>query len=58
MPTKVQLRELTAEERQAVGRLTRPRTDEARLIQRARAIERLAAGERPGAVAERPSAPA
>jgi transposase len=53
MRTKVQLRELTAEERQAVARLARSRTDEARLVQRARIIERLAAGERPGAVAGR-----
>jgi transposase len=53
MPAKVQLRELTAEERQAVARLARSRTDEARLVQRAQVIERLAAGERPGAVAGR-----
>ena len=52
MPAKVRLRELTSEERRAVARLARSRTDEARLVQRARAIERLADGERPGRVAE------
>jgi hypothetical protein len=49
MPAKVYLRELTAEEHQAGERLARSRTDEARSVQRARAIERLAVGERPGA---------
>src|SRR5262245_53699007 len=53
MPAKVQLRELTPEERQAVARLAHSRTDEARLVQRAQAIERLADGERPCAVAGR-----
>jgi transposase len=52
MRAKVQLRELTPEERQAIARLARSRTDEARLVQRAQLIERLAQGERPGAVAE------
>src|SRR5262245_40521138 len=51
MPAKVRLRELTAEERRAVARLARSRTDEARLVQRARVIERLAEGERPGRAA-------
>src|SRR5262245_2594818 len=51
MPAKVQLRELTAEEREAVARLAHSRTDEARLRQRARVIDRLADGEPPGRVA-------
>src|SRR5262245_47100094 len=51
MRAPVQLRELTAEERRAVARLAHSRTDEARLVQRAQLIRRLADGERPGAVA-------
>ncbi|HEY2158889.1 MAG TPA: helix-turn-helix domain-containing protein, partial [Isosphaeraceae bacterium] len=53
MSTRVGLRELTAEERGAIGRLAPSRTDEARLVQRARVIEALARGERPAAEAER-----
>jgi transposase len=53
MSTEVRLRELSDEERSTITRLARSRTDEARLVQRARLIELLARGERPGAVARR-----
>jgi transposase len=52
MRARVHVRELTAEERQAVARLAHSRTDAARLVPRAQLIERLADGEPPGAVAE------
>src|SRR5262245_24203234 len=53
MPTEVRLRELSDEERLTITRLARSRTDEARLVQRARLIEQLAQGARPGAAARR-----
>jgi transposase len=53
MSTEVRLRELSDEEHLAITRLARSRIDEARLVQRARVIELLAQGERPGAVAHR-----
>lgn len=43
MLTEVRLRELSDEERLTITRLARLRTDEARLVQRARAIEQGAA---------------
>ena len=53
MATLVKLRELTADERRALGRLARSRTEEARLVQRARIVLGRAAGERPYQVADR-----
>lgn len=51
MPTKVRLRELTAEERAVVEKLARSRTEEARLVERAQIVLALADGERPSHVA-------
>lgn len=53
MPTQtpVRLRELTAEERTAIEKLARSRTEEARLVERAQIVLRLADGERPSHVA-------
>jgi transposase len=53
MATLVQLRELTADERRELGRLARSRTEEARLVVRAKIVLGLAAGERPYQVADR-----
>jgi len=53
MATLVKLRPLTADERKELERLARSRTEEARLVQRAKIILGLAAGERPYQVADR-----
>ena len=53
MATLVKLRKLTAEERTALERLARSRTEEARLVVRAKIVLGLAAGERPYQVADR-----
>lgn len=53
MATLVKLRPLTAAERKELERLARSRTEEARLVVRAKIVLGLAAGERPYRVAER-----
>jgi transposase len=53
MATLVKLRKLTTEERTELERLARSRTEEARLVVRAKIVLGLAAGERPYRVAER-----
>src|SRR5215218_3007980 len=53
MATLVKLRELTAAERTELERLARSRTEEARLVVRAKIVLGLAAGERPYQVADR-----
>jgi transposase len=53
MATLTKLRTLTADERRELERLARSRTEEARLVVRARIVLGLAAGERPYRVAER-----
>jgi transposase len=53
MATLVKLRSLTAEERKELERLARSRTEEARLVVRAKIVLGLAAGERPYQVADR-----
>src|SRR3954447_16701482 len=53
MATLVKLRKLTADERKELERLARSRTEEARLVQRAKIVLGLAAGERPYQVADR-----
>jgi transposase len=53
MPTNVRLRALTAEERSAIEKLARSRTEEARLVERAQIVLALADGERPSHVAAR-----
>ncbi len=53
MATFVKLRALTADERHELERLARSRTEEARLVVRAKIVLGLAAGERPYQVAER-----
>jgi transposase len=53
MATLVKLRKLTAEERTELERLARSRTEEARLVIRAKIVLGLAAGERPYQVADR-----
>jgi hypothetical protein len=53
MATLVKLRELTPDERRELERLARSRTEEARLVVRAKIVLGLAAGERPYRVAER-----
>ena len=53
MATLVKLRELTVDERRELERLARSRTEEARLVVRARIVLGLAAGERPYQVADR-----
>jgi transposase len=53
MATLVKLRKLTAEERTELEQLARSRTEEARLVVRARIVLGLAAGERPYRVAAR-----
>lgn len=53
MRTKVQLRELTADERTALEKLARSRTAETRLVERAQIILAVADGERPSHTAER-----
>jgi transposase len=53
MATLVTLRALTADERRELERLARSRTEEARLVVRARIVLGLAAGERPYQVADR-----
>ena len=53
MATLVKLRELTPDERRELERLARSRTEEARLVVRARIVLGLAAGERPYQVADR-----
>ena len=47
MATLVRLRELTADERRELERLARSRTEEARLVVRAKIVLGLADGERP-----------
>ena len=53
MATLVKVRPLTAGERAELERLARSRTEEARLVQRAKIVLGLAAGERPYQVAAR-----
>lgn len=53
MATLVKLRKLNTEERAALERLARSRTEEARLVARAKIVLGLAAGERPYQVADR-----
>jgi transposase len=53
MATPVKLRKLTTEERAELERLARSRTEEARLVVRAKIVLGLAAGERPYQVADR-----
>ena len=53
MRTKVQLRELTADERTALEKLARSRTAETRLVERAQIILAAANGERPSHTAQR-----
>jgi transposase len=53
MRAKVQLRELTAEERATIEKLARSRTEQARLVERAQIILGLADGERPSHLALR-----
>src|SRR5947209_7919954 len=53
MATLVKLRALTADERRELERLARSRTEEARLVVRAKIVLGLAAGERPYQVADR-----
>jgi len=53
MATLVKLRKLTTEEREELERLARSRTEEARLVVRAKIVLGLAAGERPYQVADR-----
>jgi len=53
MATLVKLRTLTVDERKELERLARSRTEEARLVQRAKILLGLAAGERPHQVADR-----
>src|SRR4051812_13207608 len=53
MATLTKLRKLTAEERAELERLARSRTEEARLVTRAKIVLGLAAGERPYQVADR-----
>src|SRR5690348_12727006 len=52
MATLVNLRKLTTEEREKLERLARSRTEEARLVVRAKIVLGLAAGERPYQVAD------
>ena len=51
MATPIKLRELTPDERQELERLARSRTEEARLVVRAKVVLGLAAGDRPYQVA-------
>ena len=53
MATLTKLRALTDDERKELERLSRSRTEEARLVVRAKIVLGLAAGERPYRVAER-----
>src|SRR5262245_32292012 len=53
MATLTKLRKLTTEERTELERLARSRTEEARLVVRAKIVLGLAAGERPYQVADR-----
>jgi transposase len=53
MATLVKLRKLTADERRELERLARSRTEEARLVLRAKIVLGLADGERPYQVADR-----
>lgn len=53
MRAKIQLRELTPEERASIEKLARSRTEEARLVERAKIILGLADGERPSHLAVR-----
>ncbi len=53
MATLVKLRKLTTEEREELERLARSRTEEARLVVRAKIVLGLAAGARPYQVADR-----
>jgi transposase len=53
MATLTKLRALTADERRELERLARSRTEEARLVVRAKIVLGLATGERPYRVAER-----
>src|SRR3954451_11858954 len=49
--TRVTLRELTADERQALDQLAASRTAQARFVERARILLAIADGRRPGQVA-------
>ena len=53
MATRVKLRELTTDERKELERLARSRTEEARLVVRAKIVLGLADGGRPCQVADR-----
>lgn len=53
MRSKVQLRELTADERTVLEELARTRTAHTRLVERAKILRAVAGGERPNTVAER-----
>src|SRR3954471_10886238 len=53
MATLVKLRKLTTQERAELERLARSRTEETRLVARAKIVLGLAAGERPYQVADR-----
>jgi transposase len=53
MPRTLSLRELTTDERSAVGRLAHSRTSPARLVERARVVLAALDGERVPAIAER-----
>lgn len=53
MRTKVQLRELTVDERVSLERLARSRTAETRLVERAQIILAAADGDRPSHIVER-----
>jgi len=53
MSCPVTLREASPEERRALEDLARSRTDEARVVQRARILLGMLRGERPSAVARR-----
>ena len=50
--TKVSLRELTTEERQALEQLAHSRTAQARLVERAQILLAIADGQRPGQIAQ------
>jgi transposase len=53
MRTRLQLRDLTTEERTTIEKLARSRTEEARLVERAQILLGLADGERPSHLAAR-----
>jgi len=53
MRARIQLRDLTPEERASIEKLARSRTEEARLVERVQIILGLADGERPSHLAVR-----